>query len=124
MFARRTEMVARRLDLDPGQRAVFERIHEQTGRLLLAKRSLIGEKRAHLRDLVAQEDVDEGLIRATITELGQEQAVLDSLVAETMLQEMAVLEPHQRERYLEMFPFEREGRGQRHGRPGRGGHRQ
>jgi Spy/CpxP family protein refolding chaperone len=90
---------------------------------LMRKRIVISEKRDLLHDLVTSEVVDQDQIRAAIAELGQEQAVLDSLVAETVLQEMAVLDPDQRGRYLEVLSFEKQGYGRTRGRGGRGSRR-
>ena len=122
MFSRRMNNIAERLDLSPEQQVVFQEVHSETGRMLMQKRVLIGKKRELLHTLVTSDEVDQEEIRRAIGELGQEQAVLDSLVAETVLQEMAVLDPGQRERYLEMLSFEKEGRGGRRGR-GAPGHR-
>jgi len=124
MFNRRIDRMADTLGLDPDQREIFGRVHAETGRLLMRKRLVIAEKRSLLHDLVTSEVVDQDGIRAAIAELGQEQAVLDSLVAETVLQEMAVLDPDQRGRYLEMLSFEKDGPGRMRGRGGRGSGRQ
>jgi Spy/CpxP family protein refolding chaperone len=124
MFNRRVDRIADTLGLDSAQREVFRRVHAETGRLLMRKRTVISEKRDLLQGLVTSEVVDQDRIRAAIAELGQEQAVLDSLVAETVLQEMAVLDPDQRGRYLEMLSFDKQGHGRARGRGGRGSHRQ
>jgi Spy/CpxP family protein refolding chaperone len=96
----------------------------ETGRTLMKKRILITEKREILRSLVTSDEIDQDRIRRAIAELGREQAVLDSLVAETVLQEMSILDPDQRRRYLEMLPFEKDGRVGRRGRGGPGMGRQ
>ncbi len=122
MFARRMNNMAEMLDLSPEQQVVFQEVHRETGRMLMQKRVLIGKKRKLLHNLVTSDEVDQEEIRRAIGELGQEQAVLDSLVAETVLQEMAILDSGQRELYLEMLSFEKEGRAGRRGR-GAPGHR-
>ena len=124
MFTRRMDHIADVLDLDSGQREVFSKVHMKTGRMLMQKRVLIAEKRDLLRSLVTSDSIDQEGIRRAIAELGQEQAVLDSLVAETVLQEMDVLEPGQRSRYLEMLSFDKGGAGPRRGRGGRGARHQ
>lgn len=124
MFTRRLDHMADDLDLSPEQREAFGKVHLGTGRLLMRKRVLIGEKRDLLHSLVTDEQIDKESIRAAIADLGQEQAVLDSLVAETMLQEMEVLEPEQRVRYLELLSFRGGGAGHRRGPGGRGTPRQ
>lgn len=124
MFARRMEHIAERLELSAGQREVFREVHQETGRVLMQKRVLISEKRDLLHTLVTSDEVDQERIRGAIRELGQEQAVLDSLVAETVLQEMAVLNPDQRARYLEILSFEKNRRGGMGGRGASGPRRQ
>jgi len=124
MFARRMEHIADRLDLSAEQRKVFRKVHLETGRMLMQKRVLISEKRDLLHSLMTSDEVDQDRIRLAIGELGQEQAVLDSLVAETVLQEMAVLDPDQRARYLEMLSFEKDRRGGMRGRGASGPRRQ
>ena len=120
MFNRRMDRMADTLGLDPDQREIFRRVHAETGRLLIRKRGVIAEKRDLLQDLVTSEVVDQDRIRAAIAELGQEQAVLDSLVAETVLQEMSGLDPDQRGSYLDMLSLEKDGTGRMRGRVGRG----
>jgi Spy/CpxP family protein refolding chaperone len=124
MFDRRLDRIAEALELAPGQREVFREVHLKTGRLLMRKRVLISEKRDQLQALVTGDGIDQERIRGVIADLGQEQAILDSLVAETMLQEMEVLDPGQRERYLEMLSFGKGGPGHRRGSGGRGTPRQ
>ena len=124
MFDRRMDHIADLLDLAPGQRDAFQRVHRETGRLLMQKRVLITEKRDLLHNLVTSEEVDQDKIRRAIAELGREQAVLDSLVAETVLQEMDILDPQQRGHYLELLSFEKGGPGGRRGGDGQGRRRQ
>ena len=124
MFTRRMDHIADVLDLGPEQREVFREVHMKTGRMLMQKRVLITEKRDLLHALVTSDSIDHEGIRGAIAELGQEQAVLDSLVAETVLQEMDVLEPGQRARYLELLSFDKGGAGPRRGRGGRGARHQ
>lgn len=120
MFDRRLEHIAATLDLSPQQRDEFTEVHTRTGRMLMRRRGLISEKRDLLHNLMTGDEIDQEGIRQAIAELGREQAVLDSLVAETMLQEMEVLDPEQRVRYLELLSFEKGGRGRMQGRGGRG----
>lgn len=124
MFERRMDHIADLLELAPEQKGAFQRVHRETGRLLMQKRVLIAEKRDLLHSLVTSEDVDQDGIRLAIADLGREQAVLDSLVAETVLQEMEILEPGQRGHYLEILSFEKGGPGGRRGRGGQGQRRQ
>ncbi len=124
MFSRRMDHIADRLELSAEQKEVFRKVHMETGRMLMQKRVLISEKRDLLHTLVTSDEVDQDRIRRAIGELGQEQAVLDSLVAETVLQEMAVLDPDQRARYLEMLSFEKNHRSGLRGRGAPGQRRQ
>jgi len=124
MFTRRMDHIAGALDLDPEQREAFRKVQMETGRLLMQKRVLISEKRDMLRALVTNEEIDQEGIRGAIAQLGREQADLDSLVAETVLQEMAVLAPGQRAMYLEMLSFEKGGPGSGRNRDCPGARRQ
>jgi len=124
MFTRRVERIAVMLDLGPEQQEAFQQVHAGTGHMLMRQRVLIAEKRDLLHALMTNEEVDQDRVRGAIGELGREQAVLDSLVAETVLQEMAVLDLTQRARYLEVLSFDRDGRGDRRGRAGFGRRRQ
>ena len=118
MFSRRLEHIADRLDLRPGQREVFLEVHRNSGRLLMEQKVLIDAERDQLFALVGAADADPERITRGIHELARQQSVRDSLVAETMLQEMEVLDPDQRAKYLLMMS--REG-GRPGGRRGRGG---
>ena len=124
MFTRRMDHIADVLDLGPEQREAFRKVHMKTGRMLMQKRVLIAEKRDLLHGLVTGDNIDQEGIRGAIADLGRQQAVLDSLVAETVLQEMDVLEPGQRARYLEMLSFDKGAGGPRRGRGGRGARHQ
>jgi hypothetical protein len=57
--------------------------------------------------------VEPDSIRSAVRELTGRKAVLDSLVTETMLQELDSLNPQQRERYLRILPWSRAGAGGR-----------
>jgi len=117
MFDRRLEHLAGILDLRPVQRETFIRVQRETGRLLMAQRVAIGQKREALFDLISAPDIDREQVQRALAELGEGQAVLDSLVAETMIQEMEVLDPGQRARYLQMMARDRNHLG---GGPGDG----
>jgi len=105
---RRLERIAGRLDLTSEQMEVFRSTQRENAAVLLQQRRRIGLIRDHLRGIVARQTVDPDSVRAIMRDLGGQQARLDSLVTETMLKEMAVLEPGQRTLYLKILPFFRD----------------
>jgi len=105
MGHRRLDRVTARLELDPGQAEAFRRTQQETVKRLAGKRTLVSDSRARLRALMAEDVIDSVAVRTTLFELGRRQAVLDSLVAESFMAEMAVLDPEQRAHYLRMMPF-------------------
>ena len=112
-MGRRLEHLATRLDLRPDQIATFESAQKTTGRNLRQKRHQLAEIRGRLRDLTAAEAIDRQAVRAAMAEMARRQAEMDSLAAETLLDELEVLDPEQRDRYLDFLP---EAGGQRGGR--------
>ena len=105
MGRRRMDRVATRLGLAPEQAEIFRKFHEETVHHLGDKRALVTQSRDELRTLLAAAVVDSAAVRRTLHELGRRQAVLDSLVTESFMKEMSVLDPEQREHYLRMMPF-------------------
>jgi Spy/CpxP family protein refolding chaperone len=103
----RLAMVARRLELSPTQQESFRSVHRRAFAVLRDQRQLIETARQDLHEKIAAETVDPGEIRQLIQILGRRQAEMDSLITETMLQELASLTPEQRVRYLEILPWER-----------------
>lgn len=120
LMADRMDRVARRLELTPEQVEVFRAAHRANEPRILAQRGQVDEARERLQAVIAGEGTDPDSVRRAISELGHRQAVLDSLITETLLQEMEILTPEQRARYLQILPVLKgsvSGRG-----PGRGGH--
>lgn len=120
-FARqRLQRMAERLDLSPGQVALLADAQETRGRLLHENRRQVESLRSSLHALMQVEPVDEDRVRSAIADLSRRQASLDSLAAEALLQEMQILEPDQRIRYLRMLPLQGRplGPGGRRGGPG------
>jgi Spy/CpxP family protein refolding chaperone len=116
----RLDRVARRLELTPQQVEVFRTAHRSNQPRILAQRGQVDAARDHLQVVIAGEGTDPESVRQAISDLGHRQAVLDSLITETLLQEMEILSPEQRARYLQILPVLKgsvSGRG-----PGRGGH--
>ena len=106
-FARqRLQRMAERLDLSPEQITLLADAQETRGRLLHENRRQVENLRRSLHGLMQVEPVDEARVRAAIADLSRRQASLDSLAAEALLQEMQILEPNQRIRYLRMLPLQ------------------
>lgn len=118
IMAGRLRRVAERLDLTPGQMDVFRRAHQENAAGLLAQRREVERARARLHAVISGGAAEPDSVRHAIQDVGRQQAVLDSLITETMLEELKVLEPEQRARYLEILPVLRgsgPGRGQDRG---------
>jgi Spy/CpxP family protein refolding chaperone len=120
MHEQRIGRIARRLDLSAAQVEGFEAAQRETGRLLREKSLLVKGTRTRLLELATEDSLDETAVRETMAILSRQQANLDSLVVETMLEEMRNLDPDQRILYLKMLPLEpgpamdrRPGRGRR-----------
>jgi len=113
-MGRRLEHLAQRLDLRPEQIEPFREAQQASFHLMRDRRRSLVRIRSHLRDLMAAAEIDRPAVRQAMAELGRRQVEVDSLAAETVLAELAVLDPRQRVRYLEFLP-DRAGH-----RPGRG----
>lgn len=119
---RRAEHMGHRLNLGPEQQEVFRRTHEKAGRDLLQQRGRVDERRQAVQKVIARDPVDREAVLAAIGELSHEQAVMDSLVAEKLLEGMEMLDSGQRMELLKMLRWKytddagppRDGRG--HGR--------
>jgi len=114
----RASHMSERLSLDPGQHEAFLEHHRETAAAILERRRSQQAVRRELRDIVMEQPLDAERLRRAVAQLGQAQAVLDSVVAEKLLQEMEILEPEQRLHMLRMLPWDdddsRDGHG--HGR--------
>lgn len=96
--ARRAAALGRVLRLDPQQRArVDAQLETLRPRLREARQQAATQHLAFRRALARN---DAGAVRIAATRAARAQAQLDSLSAEAMLQEIAVLEPGQRQRYV------------------------
>jgi len=114
-MGRRLEHLAARLDLRPDQIVTFQAAQRTTGRDMRQKRHELFEIRARLRNLTSAEAIDRQAVRTAMAEMARRQAEMDSLAAETLLDELEVLDPEQRDRYLDFLPEaggRRGGRGQ------------
>ncbi len=113
----RLERLSSALELTPQQLEAFVAVHEASAPRFFANRSAVGKLRRELRDLALSPDLDRAGVLERQRQLSALQAQLDSVVVETMLAEVRLLTPEQRERYRTIMPW---------GEPGRrgGGHRE
>ena len=127
MAHQRLERMAQDLGLSPQQKAAFAAIHHGTAEEFFQRRRAIMQQRRELRDLYVTGQIDHQDVMARQRQLSTMQAALDSIVVETMIQEVRLLTPEQRERYQQIMPWGVPGGGGDHGgrrradRPGRGG---
>jgi Spy/CpxP family protein refolding chaperone len=113
----RLERMTDRLGLDPEQARVLRENQARSVRRIAELREGVAPARDRVRNLLLADAVDTLAVREALSEVGRRQADLDSVVAETILHDLAVLEPDQRARYLRLLPFDdRPG-------PGSGRHR-
>lgn len=102
----RLQRMAERLDLSPDQITLLSRAQETRGPLLHRNRLQVERIRLSLHEMMQADPVDEARVRAAIADLSRRQTALDSLATEALLQEIQILEPNQRERYLRMLPLQ------------------
>ena len=101
----RVAILTEALDLDEEQRArVRETLEDLIPRIAERRRSMM-ETRRSMQEELAGSPLDAEEFRRRRARLNRAQAEIDSLVAEAMLAEVAVLTPDQRSRYLELTPF-------------------
>jgi len=127
MVQERFRHVADRLELTPEQRATFRELKMSAVPFIRNNRQEVIQARRLLHAACTAETVSPESVRRYVSQLARAQGLLDSLVTETLLQEMMLLSPDQRELYLEMMPWERGPGGRfRSGfpgdKPGRGQH--
>jgi Spy/CpxP family protein refolding chaperone len=123
---RRLAHVADQLGLDEEQAVAFQNTHEKAAEGFLTQRSKVQEARRQLMEAVSGPDFGEEKLRPLIAEVGRQQVKLDSMVTETMLQEMEILTSEQRKEYLRILPINRfggSGGGHRNRSENRSGHR-
>jgi Spy/CpxP family protein refolding chaperone len=117
---RRLERMRVELELDEEQVAAFRALHEGAQGLGRQFRAIESGRRDVFRGIAdGTRDADE--VRRTLAELSRRQRSVDSLIVEKLLQELEILTPEQRPRYLEMLPGERFGGPGEHGPGTRGG---
>lgn len=123
----RVERLASALDLDAAQTERLRQLQSTNGSRVRAQRQRIEEARKAVRDASGGGVYDPSAVRGALAGLRHAQADLDSLTQEFLMQELALMDPAQRERYLELLPLDpwrtghAGGPGLREGGPGRGG---
>ena len=116
----RLNRVAKRLELTPEQLSVFQSTHQENAAGFLAQRRMVNQAQDQLHSLIIEGTVDPDSVRLAIRAVGRQQAVLDSLITESILGEMEVLNPEQRSQYLQILPiFKNQTQGRRSSRGGR-----
>ncbi len=93
------------LDLSVDQQSQLTAMREEHREDMFEQRQNLGEFRQELRTLLQAKVLDRERIAAIRSRHGHEQARLDSLVTERLLQELEILTPEQRERYLDRMPW-------------------
>jgi Spy/CpxP family protein refolding chaperone len=123
VHGRHTRM-CRFLGLDEQQREAMKAILQASLPRIVNLRAAVAEARQRILVAYHQPEVDVQQVRELVGALNATQAELDSLVAETMLQEVALLSPEQRQAYWRALPLALPDEHRGHGRRGlwRGGH--
>lgn len=109
VMERRLDMVADQLGLDDKQAGAFKVTHQEAAVEFLAQRDKVQEARRQLMEAASGADFGVDTLRHLIAEVGRQQAKLDSMVTETMLQEMEILDEDQRREYMRILPVNRFG---------------
>ncbi len=107
MMDRRLRRMAMALDLRPDQAAAMRRVQQENGELIRRQEREVAGLRHRLRGLLTDPATDSLVVRDLMHEMGRRQAGLDSLVTETIMREMEILDPPQRQAYLRMLPLGR-----------------
>lgn len=95
------------LGLDETQRAAIAAVLEEYMPRILAQREQVHDARRDLAAGYSDTEMDAARFRTLVQRLSAAQAALDSLAAEAMLGEAAVLSPEQRRSYVTVTPWGR-----------------
>jgi len=109
VMERRLAMVTEQLGLDEEQAEAFKRTHQEAAVQFLAQRVKVQEARQQLMEAASGTDFGVDALRHLIADVGRQQVKLDSMVTETMLQEMEILNDDQRRQYMRILPINRFG---------------
>ena len=110
----RLDSLARRLGLDEEQRSSLEEIHRRNGPRIIAQRIAVENARSQLMSVLVGSEPPHAGVRDAVHKVGRQEALLDSLITDSLLREMEFLTPEQRASYLKFLP------GSRDHRPGKG----
>lgn len=103
--AERLLNLSRHLRLNEGQRSQMAQILDASMPRIVAARSTVQEARRAVQAEYATERPDTDRLHAAVRTMSAAQARLDSLVAETMMQEIGLLTPEQKHRYVQRLPW-------------------
>ena len=101
--------LTRHLELGEEQHAHLAQVLDKTMPQIIAARASVQEARRAVQAEYNTDRPDPARVHTAVRAMNAAQARLDSLVAETMLQEIGVLTPEQMHRYLERLPWARCG---------------
>ncbi len=104
---RRLEEMQRRLQLDASQHEAMERVITETLPLILSARWEVQQARRDVHDAYRGRSPDPARVHESIRAMNRRQAILDSLVAEAMLKESALLDEDQMRRYFDWLRWGR-----------------
>lgn len=107
MMERRLRRLAMALDLRPEQVEAMRAIQMDQGETVRREGRRLMEMRRDVARLLEAPEPDRDQVRGLMHAMGARRAVLDSLVTETIMRELEVLDPPQRETYLRILPLER-----------------
>jgi Spy/CpxP family protein refolding chaperone len=103
----RLDHMARSLELDEHQRASMQQVLDETMPRIMAAREDVRQARQAVQAEYGADRPEPARVHQAVRSMNTAQARLDSLVAETMLREIAVLGPEQMHRYLACLPWGR-----------------
>ena len=122
MMQHRVERLSSLLELEPEQAAQLQRLQKANAPLVRAQRERIGIARQQVRTVADAGSPDGTGVRGALAGLRRAQAELDSLTQEFLMQELALMTPPQRARYLELLPLDPWRSSRSVGPDGPGGH--
>ncbi len=103
---RRLNRICRRLQLDPDQEKAFRQVRLETLSEIDTRRQEVRQTRRALHLSCLDPETPPDHVRQLVHTLAVAQGRLDSLVTETLLRELALLTPEQRQRYLATMPWD------------------
>jgi Spy/CpxP family protein refolding chaperone len=95
------------LGLNSQQAEAFQKTHQEAAQRFLAQRVKVQEARHQLMEAASAAEMDVSTLRFLMAEAGRQQVKLDSMVTETMLKEMEILDAEQRLQYMRILPINR-----------------